>query len=102
MTPEFEKSILSSNRITKRCADNDYAYTLYSIISEYKLQKRSLNPFKTKATTDYSRRLAAAIISTIREEPFSDWYKKTPDPVMFKDVETDLKKEGWIVLNPDK
>lgn len=98
MTPELELSLTSSKRITKKCADDDYAYTLYSIISEYRLQKRSLNPFKKKPQTDYSRRIAAAIVSTIRNEPFADWHKKSPDPVMFKEVETDLRKEGWNVI----
>lgn len=98
MTPEFEKDIFKNDTIFENTQDSLYAFGLYSIISCYKVKKRSWNPFSKPPVTDYSKRLAAAIVGTIRCEDFRTWYNKVPSREINPKVEKDLKKIGWVIV----
>lgn len=97
MTPELEKDILNSTKIAKNAQDKTYALHLYSAIARHRLKKRSLNPFAKKSTSDYSKRLAAAIVSILRNESFQEWYYTLPVEHVSKEVSKDLKSVGWLI-----
>ena len=99
MTPELEQSILSSETIRTHAQDHAYAHDLYSAIALNKLTKNTFVPTRRNAVTDYSKRIAAAIVSNLRNtEDYAYWYNRNPTDHMTKEVERDLKKAGWLVV----
>ena len=98
MSPDFEKEILTNDTIFENAEDSQYAFGLYSIISCYNVRKRSWNPFSKPKKTDYSKRLAAAIVSILRCEDFKVWYAMVPTREINPKVQKDLKKIGWVIV----
>lgn len=101
MTPYLEQDILKSTRIKKRISDEQYATGLFSLITEYTLVKRSFwwPLVRDKYPTNYSKRIASAIVGKIRGDRFRDWYfdKEISEKIMLK-VKNDVKRCGWRIM----
>lgn len=99
MTPNLERDIYASKRIKKKIHNDDYALALYTVITQYKLAKKSFwLPFIKRDITNYTKRQASVIVSNLRGEGFKEWYFDTElSEVILKAVIRDLKRSRWVI-----
>lgn len=118
----MEYDLLTTDWILEKVrASEDYAQNLYAAICNNDFQKLEVLPILKNQTWSASWRYAGGIIADMRQEgDYIDWYCSgignkelgnglsgadgtgyVPEKVVTEEIQNDLKKLGWIVLDED-
>jgi len=116
----MEYDLLTTDWILEKVRTSDrYAQNLYAAICNNDFQKLEVLPILKNETCGYSWRYAGGIIADMRQKgDYIDWYCSgigsglgngdedgskgyVGESVVTEEIENDLKKLGWLVLEQD-